>query len=111
MGKKKKVSGAAAIPTIEEAPEAEKKPSLRTKTCPGCKATLANATRKCPQCGHMFGKKANASTSPEKPSRRGRPRKTADTTSDLIAASEFAKKVGGIQQAIDLLEVVKKIWR
>ncbi len=84
------------------------KPSRGKKLCPKCGAEVGIRTRQCPKCQYQFpikGKKQIRTAAKKKTDKAG------DVVSALFAATDFAGQVGGVDQAISLLEAVKIIRR
>ncbi len=124
MPRKKKPTGAAAIPVFEgdeevtqttaveetpeemEAPQAAVKPGRGKRRCPNCHAAIGTRAATCPECKEPIQPK-------EKPVKKaGSPKAQSNgtaTTASIVALIRAATAYGSLDDAIELLQVIKAV--
>ncbi len=124
MPRKKKPTGAAAIPVFEgeeevtqttavgktpeatDAPQAEVKPGRGKRQCPNCHAAIEARAASCPECNQPIlrkekpGKKVSISTAQSN---------GTATTATIVALIRAASAYGSLDEAIELLQAIKAV--
>ena len=124
MSRKKKPTGAAAIPVFEgeeevtqptaveetpegtEAPQPAVKPKRGTKQCPNCQAVIGARAATCPECKGPIQPKAKPAKKAGSP--KAPPNGTA-TSSTVVALIRAATAYGSLDDAIELLQAIKAV--